>query len=119
MTRPPALLRTEIERHDALVDVRVAGRLDTHSVGELREVLHQLLDEGAAHIQIDLSDAELGDATALGVLIGTHHRARRAGRTVSVSPGSERFARLLRLARLDRVLVRPAPAAQGVAPLTA
>ena len=87
------------------------------------------------YVVLRLGDAEIGDATALGFFVGTHHRARRAGRRLVVSEASERTARLLRASRLDRVLVSAelgapagprqgypmagAPVGVAVAPLTA
>jgi anti-anti-sigma factor len=88
--------------------VVVAGRLDGRSVGQLRDELHRQLAHGHAEVLVDLADAEIGDATALALLVGTHHRARRGGQRVRVGAMSERTARLLRLAHLDRVLAHEA-----------
>lgn len=102
--------------------VRVGGRLDARSVAEVRDTLHQAIDAGCGRVVIELPDAEIGDATALGLLVGAHHRARRIGRELVVGEVSERTARLLRMSHLDRVLGQP-PAAgrarRAVAALTA
>ena len=86
------------------VSIRVAGRLDARSVGQLRDELHRQLAAGHGQLVLDLSAAEIGDATALALLAGTHHRARRAGQRLVLGSMSARTARLLRLAHLDRVL---------------
>jgi anti-anti-sigma factor len=79
-----------------------------------------VIDTGTGDVVLMLGEAEIGDASALGVLVGAHHRARRAGRRLVISATSPRTARLLRLSRLHRVLVGTGVAsAQPVAPLTA
>ena len=55
---------------------------------------------------VQLAGAEVHDATGLGVLVGAHHRARRAGPRLVLVDVSPRLDRLLRISRLHRVLVR-------------
>jgi anti-anti-sigma factor len=101
------------------VRVHIGGRLDAHSVAHVREILHRVIDEGVGPVLIELPDAEIGDATALGLLVGAHHRARRQGRELYVGEVSERTARLLRMSHLDRVLAQGREATRTVAALTA
>ena len=55
------------------------------------------------------------DATGLGVLVGAHRRARRAGRTLVLRDVPAPVARLLLLSRLDRVLrLRPRRRVRGL-----
>jgi anti-anti-sigma factor len=111
---------------DGSTHVRVDGRLDAASLAHVREVLHSAIDgalEGAAggdcrRIVVELPEAEIGDASALGLLVGAHHRARRAGRELVVGEVNERTARLLRMSHLDRVLGH-GPGRRTVAALTA
>ncbi len=86
------------------VRIQVTGRLDARTVGQLRDVLQRQLAAGHGLLVLDLGDAEIGDATALALLAGAHHRARRAGQRVVLGPITDRTARLLRMAHLDRVL---------------
>ena len=100
--------------------VTVSGRIDAWSVGPVRDLLHRVIDTGTGDVVLMLGEAEIGDASALGMLVGAHHRARRAGRRFIVSKTSPRTARLLRVSRLDRVLVGASgSASHPVAPLTA
>jgi anti-anti-sigma factor len=105
-------------------EVTVCGRLDVTTVAEVRLALHDILDRGVGDLLVHLAQAEVQDATGLGVIVGVHHRARRVGRRlvlVDVSPGLDR---LLRGSRLHRSLVRVSaedvamvlPSAQTVAP---
>jgi anti-sigma B factor antagonist len=86
--------------------VRIAGRLDVHTVADVRLVLHEAIDTGSGDLLVDLAEAEVGDATGLGVLVGAHHRARRAGRRLVLVHVPPRLDRLLRATRLHRVLAR-------------
>lgn len=85
--------------------VTIEGRLDVHSVPDVRTALHEAIDRGRGDLVVDLSDVEVSDATGLGVLIGAHRRARRAGRRMVLHGVPPRLSRLLLATRLHRVLV--------------
>jgi anti-anti-sigma factor len=85
-------------------EVRLSGRLDARAAGEVRDTLHAVLGGGSGPMVVDLSGVELLDVTGLGVLAGAHRRARLEGREMVLRGGSVRIVRLLRLARLDRVI---------------
>ena len=97
-------MRMTVQRTGIADEVRLAGRLDCRSAGEVRETLHAVLDAGSGRLVVDLSGLELLDATGLGVLVGAHRRARLAGGDLVLRGAPARIARLLRLARLDRVI---------------
>jgi anti-sigma B factor antagonist len=100
-------------------EVAVSGRLDVRTVAEVRLALHDILGRGAGDLLIHLAGAEVHDATGLGVIVGAHHRARRAGRRLVLVDVSPRLDRLLRASRLHRVLARALDdGAAAVAPLT-
>jgi anti-anti-sigma factor len=108
-------------------EVAISGRIDVHSVPDVRLLLHEIIDTGSGDILMRLGDAEIGDSTGLGVLVEAFNRARRGGRRLAVVDMTARTERLLRASRLDRALVpreaaEAAPAAGDpatVAPLTA
>jgi anti-sigma B factor antagonist len=87
-------------------EVSISGRLDAHTVGDVRLALHDILGRGAGDLLIHLADAEVHDATGLGVIVGAHQHARRAGRRLVLVDVSPRLDRLLRASRLHRVLAR-------------
>lgn len=120
-------LPIEVREHVQGQEVAISGRIDVHSVPDVRLLLHEVIDTGTGDIHLRLGGAEIGDSTGLGVLVEAFNRARRAGRRLAVVDMTARTERLLRASRLDRALVqRPAgPAAAvtrtaaTVAPLTA
>ncbi|GAB3444651.1 STAS domain-containing protein [Phycicoccus ginsengisoli] len=86
-------------------EVAITGRIDVHSVPDVRLLLHEIIDTGCGDVHVRLAAAEIGDATGLGVLVEAYNRARRAGRRLAVVDMTERTGRLLRASRLDRALV--------------
>jgi anti-anti-sigma factor len=87
-------------------EVSVFGRLDVNTVAEVRLALHKILDRGVGDLLIHLVEAEVHDATGLGVIVGVHHRARRLERRLVLVDVSPRLDRLLRASHLHRVLAR-------------
>lgn len=87
-------------------EVAVWGRLDVSTVADVRLALHEVLARGSGDLLIHLAQAEVHDATGLGVIVGVHHRARRLGRRLILVDVSPRLDRLLRASRLHRVLAR-------------
>lgn len=87
-------------------EVAVSGRLDVSTVADVRVALHEILARGSGDLLIHLVEAEIHDATGLGVIVGVHHRARRLGRRLILADVSPRLDRLLRASRLHRVLER-------------
>jgi anti-anti-sigma factor len=84
--------------------ISVRGRLDVSTVADVRELMHTAVDHGTGDLHCDLTDLELVDATGLGLLLGTHRRAGRAGRRLVLHAVPPRVHRLLLATRLDRVL---------------
>ena len=87
-------------------EVTVLGRLDVNSVAEVRWALREILDRGAGDLLVHLAEAEVHDASGLGMIVGAHHRARVLGRRLVLVDVSPRLDRLLRASRLHRVLAR-------------
>ena len=101
-------------------EVAIIGRIDVHTVPDVRLLLHEIIDTGIGDVHMRLAGAEIGDATGLGVLVEAYNRARRAGRRLAVIDMTERTGRLLRASRLDRALVlREDVGASTVAAVTA
>ncbi|EWT02289.1 anti-sigma factor antagonist [Intrasporangium oryzae NRRL B-24470] len=114
----PVLVLDAPDGHDVIIE----GRLDVHTVPDIRDAIHDVIARGPGELRLHLRDAEIGDATGLGVLVHIHRRASREQRQLFLVDPSDRTARLLRGCRLDRILAsrHAAPAhAATVAPLTA
>jgi len=95
-------VQIEVLRPGCLVALR--GRLSSISVGDVRAALADAIEVGIDDLVVDMSGVELMDATGLGVLVGSHRRAERAGRRLVLQNVPERIDRLLLATRLHRVL---------------
>ena len=84
--------------------VQLAGRLDVHTAADVRLALADAVELGEGELVIDLASLEGVDATGLGVLVGAHRRAGRAGRTLVLRDVTPPVHRVLFLTRLNRVL---------------
>lgn len=117
VTRAGVLHPAEVVQDVPGCVVTVRGRLDVHTIADVRMALHDVVDRGQGDLVIHLAEAEVGDATGLGVIVGVHHRARRAGRRLVIADSSPRLDRLLCATRLTRVLARPIDPALVATPL--
>ncbi len=84
--------------------VALSGRLDVHVAADVRNALAAAVDLGEGELIVDLIALESVDATGLGVLVGAHRRAQRAGRTLVLEDVPAPVGRLLLVTRLDKVL---------------
>jgi anti-anti-sigma factor len=84
--------------------VSLTGRLDVHAAADVRLALADAVASGEGDLVIDLAEVETVDATGLGVLVGAHRRAGRAGRTLVLRDVPPPVGRILFLTKLDRVL---------------
>jgi anti-anti-sigma factor len=94
-----------VTRSAGEVTVRVSGDVDILTVPDLRLALHEVTMPGCRDaVVVDLADVTFLDATGLGVLVGAHRRAGRAGIALELRDPTPRMLRLLAMTRLDRVL---------------
>lgn len=98
----PAGLRTTVVVPGALLSL--SGRLDVAGAADVRLALVDAVASGAGELVLDLAALTALDATGLGVLVGAHRRAQRAGRVLVLRDVPPAVGRLLFLSRLDKVL---------------
>ncbi len=94
----------EVVGHASGTVIGLSGKLDVHAAADVRNALVDAVAAGSGELVLDLSALEAVDATGLGVLVGAHRRAQRAGRTLVLVDVPVPVARLLFVTRLDRVL---------------
>lgn len=87
-----------------MTDMALTGKLDVHVAADVRLALAEAVDAGSGELVIDLAGLESVDATGLGVLVGAHRRAQRAGRVLVLEGVPAPVGRLLLVTRLDKVL---------------
>ncbi len=93
-----------------LVEVRAGqllaldGRLDVAAAADVRLALAHAVAAGTGDLELDLRRLQQVDATGLGVLVGAHRAASRAGRTLVLLDVPPQVERLLLVTRLHRVI---------------
>lgn len=85
--------------------VVLTGRLDVATVSAVRDRLDAALGSGLGDLVVNLAGVEVMDATGLGMLVGLHRRAAKAGRRLVLRDVPPRLLRLLTATRLHKVLV--------------
>lgn len=104
--RRPAGALAVADTDDPACAVALRGRLDAWSLPAARSHLRHAVDEAEGEeVVVDVAGLEIWDAGALGVLAGTQHRASRDGRQLVLTGGSPRLCRMLRAAKLHRLVV--------------
>jgi anti-sigma B factor antagonist len=94
--------------HDAVRSeeniVRLSGLLDVRSVGDVRQLLTDLIDNSAGDVIVDLGAVDAMDATGLGLLVATHRRTQLLGRQLVLRHPVPSVVRILAVTRLHRIL---------------
>ncbi|GAB3486671.1 hypothetical protein GCM10027572_05070 [Flexivirga lutea] len=102
MTRFGDQARIDVLRRGT--EISVTGELNVHTVADVRVAFGEAIDSGIGDLVVHLGEAEIGDATGLGVIVGAHHRALRADRRLVLADASMRLERLMRATGLHRVI---------------
>jgi anti-anti-sigma factor len=92
----------EHEAGAALALLRLAGELDTATVGELSAVLERVVADGATELRIDMAAVPFMDSTGLTALIIAQGRLEGRG-VVTVESASSAVRRTFEVAGLDVV----------------
>lgn len=106
-----------IDRVEAgpLVTLRVAGRLDAESAGELERAVGEELRRGGHAIALDLEAVAFLSSAGIRVLIAAHKAAKAAAGHCTVSAASPQVRSVLGLAKIDRLLMAPQPGPETAA----
>jgi anti-sigma B factor antagonist len=97
------IFTTNIE--GATVTLNITGELDALSVPDLRPVLDDLITKGHKRIVVDLSGLRLIDSSGVGAIVYLFRKLRAVGGTVSVRGAADQPLAILRLLKLDTILL--------------
>jgi|YelNatPaOPRAMG01_1025707.scaffolds.fasta_scaffold00049_80 anti-sigma B factor antagonist len=90
-------------------------RLDSTISSDLKAQLLMLVREGNHNILVDLTQVEYADSSGLGALLFGHRQAREAGGSLRIFGAKGRTASLIRIARLENVLLNYATEQEAIA----
>ncbi len=85
--------------------LRIEGELDALSVADLRPTLDKLVAEGHRSVVVDLSALRMIDSSGVGSIVSLYKRIRAAGGQVVVRGAREQPLAILKLLRIDKVLM--------------
>jgi len=105
-------------REDVMRVVTVApqGRLDMLRAIEFRKQMQELIDGGAKHLVLDLSETPFLDSAGMAALVSVLKQCReRGGDARMVWPQAEPVKRILSLTKFDRVFDMKMTAEEAIA----
>jgi anti-anti-sigma factor len=83
--------------------IQFNGILDSTRTQELRDRIHQGIDQGAKTILVDLKEVSFMDSSGLGALVTALKAVRAAGGKLCVCSVNEQVRILFELTSMDRV----------------
>ena len=86
--------------------LRIEGELDALSAVDLRPIVGRVNEEKPQQVLVDLSHLRLIDSSGVGAIVALFKAVRSYGGDLAVVGVRDQPLAILRLLRLDRVLVR-------------
>lgn len=83
--------------------IAVAGELDLYTAPDLKQLLTQVIEDGASGVVMDLSETTFLDSTGLGVLIGGLKRLRSRDGALAVVNVDDSISRTFEITGLDQI----------------
>lgn len=103
MTDTQPILRMVVETLPGARTVAFSGRMDADGVRHVSDALDRAVDSDLP-VVVDLTGVEGIDSLGVALLVRLAKRLRDRGVAMAVIPGDGRVARVLGLARVDRIL---------------
>ena len=91
------------------VFVSLYGELDTATAPVLRDCLVHLVNEGAIHLEVDLSELEFIDSTGLTVMMEQWHRLQASGGSLILTSPTPAVLKMIDITNLAQFLLQSDP----------
>lgn len=95
--------------------IQPAGRIDTHTALELKDMISQTIDAGHRWLVIDCSAMTFLDSTGLGALVTSLKRSQAQGGDLRLAQVPQNIRRIIELTSLQSYLPRYASVADALA----
>ena len=95
----------EFDQQDSYTAIAAKGRLNELAAAEFRSVVNGWIASGHRRLVLDLAGTDFMDTSGLGALVGCLKSARDAGGDLRIANAGEQVLRILKLTRLDRVII--------------
>jgi anti-sigma B factor antagonist len=83
--------------------ISLTGEVDLYTAPEFKEQLLDVIDQGATHVVVDLTDTTFIDSTTLGVLVGGVKRLRPNGGQLLIVCSDRNITKIFEITGLNRV----------------
>jgi anti-sigma B factor antagonist len=96
----------DIKVEQAAADVCVialTGEIDLYTAPEFKQQLIDVIDQGAHHVVVDLTETTFIDSTTLGVLVGGVKRLRPSDGQLSIVCSDRNITKIFEITGLNRV----------------
>jgi anti-sigma B factor antagonist len=94
----------DVARRRPATVVTLRGDLDLAAADGLRRAITGLVDEGRAHLVIDLGDVAYVDSSGLGAIVAAMKHARAAGGDIKLAALQEDVRLIFDMTRLIKVI---------------
>lgn len=81
----------------------LSGEVDSYNSPKLRERMVALIDQGSAHLVINMGEVDYIDSTGLGTLVGGLKRATEKGGTIRIICPNEQIYKVFHITGLVKV----------------
>lgn len=96
-------MKIEREVSERRAELRVSGRVDTVTAGEL-EAAASAAAEGKTELVLDLTDVEYVSSAGLRVMMALHKKMQAQAGALTVAHPNESVTDVLKMTKFDRIL---------------
>ena len=97
--------------------ISLGGEVDLYTAPEFKQQLLDVIEQGAAHVVVDLTGTTFIDSTTLGVLVGGVKRLRTKDGQLSLVCSDRNITKIFEITGLDRVFTIYATRSEAVGAL--
>jgi anti-anti-sigma factor len=102
------------QQHGNVLELSIKGRLDNYWSEFLSDRLNTVVNDGAHHLRLDLSEVNYLSSAGIGVLVRIHQQLQAIQGTFVIGKASERVRAVLKLVALESILFGTASRAVGM-----
>jgi anti-anti-sigma factor len=102
------------QQHGNVLELSIKGRLDNYWSEFLSEHLNTVVNDGAHHLRLDLSEVHYLSSAGIGVLVRIHQQLKAIQGTFVIGRASDRVRAVLKLVALESLLFGPPGRPAGV-----
>ena len=93
-----------LSNQDGVLTAALTGDIDHHTARELRLAIDEAIErDKPGLLLLDFQGVDFMDSSGIGLIMGRYRLMRMYGGTLSVTGMSERIARVMRMAGLDKL----------------